>query len=60
MPASHPASRKVYVTGSRAEIRVPMREITLSGDNAPLRLYDTSGPYTDPNAEACRRLGSAG
>src|SRR4029453_17894492 len=51
MPASHPASRKIYVAGSRAEIRVPMREITLSGGNAPLRLYDTSGPYTDPNAD---------
>src|SRR5207244_2437976 len=36
------SSRKVYVDG------VPMREITLAGDNPPLRLYDTSGPYTDP------------
>jgi phosphomethylpyrimidine synthase len=51
MPASHPASRKIYTTGSRADIRVPMRQITLTGGNAPLRLYDTSGPYTDPDAD---------
>ena len=54
MPASKPASaasRKIYVTGSRADIRVPMREIALMGGNAPLRLYDTSGPYTDPTAD---------
>jgi len=49
MSQSHQASRKVYVTGSRSDIRVPMREIALSGGNLPLRLYDTSGPYTDPN-----------
>ncbi len=49
-------SKKVYVEGSRPDILVPMREITLSpttgsfGDeeNAPIRVYDTSGPYTDP------------
>src|SRR6266480_2786866 len=44
-------SRKVYVTGSRPDIRVPMREIALSGGNPPVRLYDTSGPYTDPDAD---------
>ena len=44
-------SRKVYFTGSRSEIRVPMREIPLSGGNPPVRLYDTSGPYTDPDAQ---------
>jgi phosphomethylpyrimidine synthase len=44
------SSRKVYVTGSRHDLRVPMREIALSGGNPPLRLYDTSGPYTDPDA----------
>jgi phosphomethylpyrimidine synthase len=43
-------SRKIYLTGSRPEIRVPMREIVLSGGAPPLRLYDTSGPYTDPHA----------
>jgi phosphomethylpyrimidine synthase len=51
MPQSHSSSRKVYVTGARPDIRVPMREISLTGDNPPLRLYDTSGPYTDPSAD---------
>jgi phosphomethylpyrimidine synthase len=53
MPASSQPkllSRKVYVTGSRSDIRVPMREVALSAGNVPLRLYDTSGPYTDPDA----------
>jgi phosphomethylpyrimidine synthase len=36
-----PGSRKVYVDG------VPFREVPLSGGEAPVRLYDTSGPYTD-------------
>ncbi len=48
-------SKKVYVQGSRPDIKVPMREIELNpttgsfGDeeNPPLRIYDTSGPYTD-------------
>ena len=44
------ASRKVYVAGSRPGIRVPVREITLSGGQPPVRLYDTSGPATDPDA----------
>src|SRR5438874_5365810 len=44
-------SRKVYVTGSRPDIRVPMREIALTAGNPPFRLYDTSGPYTDPSAD---------
>jgi phosphomethylpyrimidine synthase len=38
-----PSSRKVYVEG-RAGLRVPMREISLSGGEPPLRVYDTSGP----------------
>ena len=38
-----PGSRKVYVDGP-LQTRVPMREIALSGGNAPLRVYDTSGP----------------
>ncbi len=51
-----PGSKKVYVSGPNG-IRVPFREIALSptkgmrGEtelNAPLRVYDTSGPYTDP------------
>ncbi len=45
-----PASHKIYIAGSRPDIRVPMREIALSEGNPPLRLYDTSGPYTDPEA----------
>ncbi|HSJ07412.1 MAG TPA: hypothetical protein VK936_11940, partial [Longimicrobiales bacterium] len=38
-----PASSKVYVDGPHG-VRVPMREIALSGGEAPLRVYDTSGP----------------
>src|SRR5438128_4515359 len=41
-----PNSRKVYV----GQQRVPMREITQSGGNPPITVYDTSGPYTDPEA----------
>ena len=44
----NPAARKVYVTGSRPDVRVPMREIALTPPNPPVRLYDTSGPYGDP------------
>src|SRR6058998_729986 len=51
MSESRPASRKIYLQGSRPDIRVPIREIALSGGNPPLRLYDTSGPYTDPSAD---------
>ena len=46
-----PASRKVYKTGEiHTGLRVPMREITLhpSAGEAPLTVYDSSGPYTDP------------
>ena len=54
-----PGSRKVYVQGSREDLRVPMREIGLSTtptlfggeNNAPLTVYDTSGIYTDGNAQ---------
>lgn len=56
-----PGSRKIYVAGSRADIRAPFREIALSpsrsgprngaggalSENAPVRVYDCSGPYTD-------------
>ena len=60
-----PGSRKVYVEGSRPDIRVPFREISLSPtktsgadeENPPLLVYDTSGPYTDPNAEIDLRRG---
>ena len=47
--AAYPNSRKVYVEGGR--VRVPMREIALSDGEAPLRVYDTSGPHeTDVRA----------
>ena len=42
-PGAFPNARKVYVEG-RHGVRVPMREIFLSGGEAPLRVYDTSGP----------------
>ena len=54
-----PGSRKIHVAGSRADVRVPMREIELTPTprlgaaaepNAPFSVYDTSGPYTDPQA----------
>ncbi|KGM35058.1 phosphomethylpyrimidine synthase ThiC [Inquilinus limosus] len=48
-----PASRKVHVPGERhADLRVAMREIVLSPESGepPLRVYDASGPYTDPAA----------
>jgi len=62
-----PRSRKVYIEGSRPDIRVPMREITLDDtptafggeSNAPLCVYDTSGPYTDPEAAIDVRKGLA-
>ncbi len=60
-----PNSNKIYVTGSRADIRVPMREITLADTsssfgaekNPPVTVYDTSGPYTDPLANIDIRKG---
>ncbi|WP_060989917.1 phosphomethylpyrimidine synthase ThiC [Photobacterium leiognathi] len=58
----YPNSQKVYVQGSRPDLRVPMREITLADSlvggskespifepNEPVRVYDTSGFYTDPD-----------
>ncbi len=53
-----PASKKIYVTGSRPDLRVPMREITQhdtpamfgAEPNPPITVYDNSGPYTDPDA----------
>lgn len=58
---SYPNSQKVYVEGSRQDIQVPMREISLADSlvgggkdnpifepNEPIRVYDTSGVYTDP------------
>ncbi|WP_153723458.1 phosphomethylpyrimidine synthase ThiC [Sporosarcina cascadiensis] len=55
-----PASSKVYIQGSREDLRVPMREIQLSptvtdqGEfpNEPFRVYDTSGKYTEAGYKA--------
>jgi len=52
-------SKKVYVSGSRPDLRVGMREVSQSDTpasfgadkNPPITVYDTSGPYTDPNAD---------
>ena len=68
----YPNSQKVFVQGSRDDIRVGMREITLSDTlsggtrehpeftaNEPLHVYDTSGPYTDPEANIDVRAGLA-
>ena len=48
-----PNSRRIYV----GPLRVPMREIAQSGENPPLAVYDTSGPYTDPAAKIDIRKG---
>ena len=58
-------SRKVYIQGSRPDIQVPFREISLSDTpsafgaekNPPVMVYDTSGPYTDPNVNIDIRNG---
>jgi phosphomethylpyrimidine synthase len=42
------ARRKVYVAGSRPDIQVPFAEVDLTGEHLPVRLYDTSGPGSDP------------
>ncbi|ALU43824.1 MULTISPECIES: phosphomethylpyrimidine synthase ThiC [Pseudoalteromonas] len=65
-----PNSEKVYVDGEQAGVRVGMREITLSDSfiggteedpiyeqNEPVRVYDTSGPYTDPEFKLDVRTG---
>jgi len=56
---SYPASEKIYIQGSRADIQVPMRKISMSDTpahfgaekNPPIYVYDTSGVYTDPNVD---------
>jgi phosphomethylpyrimidine synthase len=62
-----PSSRKIFVPGSRPDLKVGMREVTLtptptsSGaeENPPITVYDTSGPYTDPAATIDLRKGLA-
>lgn len=61
--AAFPNSKRIYLTGSRPDLRVPMREIQLSPtmtggskdnpqftENEPVPVYDTAGPYGDPEA----------
>ncbi|HET7060624.1 MAG TPA: phosphomethylpyrimidine synthase ThiC, partial [Nitrosospira sp.] len=60
-----PKSRKVYIQGSHPDVRVPMREISQSDTpagmgaetNPPVFVYDTSGPYTDPDVAIDIRCG---
>ena len=60
-----PASRKIHVQGSRTDLRVPMREISQADTpasfgaekNPSIVVYDTSGPYTDPDARIDIRRG---
>ncbi len=62
-----PGSRKIYVQGSRPDLRVPMREVATgdaavapgAGQNAAIALYDTSGPYTDPEVSISLTQGLA-
>ncbi|MDN3638157.1 phosphomethylpyrimidine synthase ThiC [Simiduia curdlanivorans] len=62
-----PGSKKIFVQGSQADILVPMREISLADTamelgaekNPPVRVYDTSGPYTDENIVIDLRKGLA-
>ncbi len=66
---SFPNSKKIYVEGGRPDIRVPMREISLTDTpaveggqvetNPAVMVYDTSGPYTDPSVEIDIRKGLA-
>jgi len=60
-----PNSKKIYIQGSRDDIRVPMREIsqsptlvgTIKEENPSIAVYDTSGPYTDPTVDIDIRQG---
>ena len=62
-----PNSKKIYVEGSRSDLRVPMREISQSDTpasfgaepNPPIYVYDCSGPYTDPDVKIDIRQGLA-
>ncbi|GGB48988.1 phosphomethylpyrimidine synthase ThiC [Shewanella inventionis] len=69
-PLQHPNSEKVYLSGSRADINVSMREITqtdtiiggtdeqpITQGNPPIMVYDCAGAYSDPNAEINVRNG---
>ena len=64
---AYPNSDKIYLSGSRTDMRVPLRQIrqddTVSAQgrepNPPIPVYDTSGPYGDPNAEINLKQGLA-
>ena len=57
--SNFPASKKIYKTGSRPDIKVPFREVELTPtagrfgneENPPFHIYDTSGPYTEEAVE---------
>ncbi|HMN57825.1 MAG TPA: phosphomethylpyrimidine synthase ThiC, partial [Ottowia sp.] len=51
-----PASAKGAIAGSRPDIRVPVRDVRLTNGRTA-SLYDTSGPYTDPQADIDVRRG---
>jgi phosphomethylpyrimidine synthase len=51
-----PSSRKIFEVGSRPDVRVPLREVTLTNGEV-VSLYDTSGPYTDPGVAIDVRRG---
>jgi phosphomethylpyrimidine synthase len=65
LKSQFPASKKVFIQGSRPDVRVPMREIALESTkgsfdeevNEPVQVYDTSGPYTDAAYEVDIRKG---
>ena len=64
---AYPHSDKIYLSGSRADMRVPLRQIRQDDTvfaqgrepNPPIPVYDTSGPYGDPNAEIDLKQGLA-
>ena len=64
---AYPNSDKIYLAGSRADMRVPLRQIRQDDTvfaqgrepNPPIPVYDTSGPYGDPNAEIDLKQGLA-
>ncbi|WP_313818078.1 phosphomethylpyrimidine synthase ThiC [Cupriavidus sp.] len=65
---AYPASSKTYLTGSRPDLRVPLRTIlqtstrTDKGEmaNPPIPVYDTSGPYSDPDIHIDLKAGLPG
>lgn len=54
---SFPSSKKIYVEGKNPQVKVAMRELFLENSDKTFVLYDTSGPYTDPNEKIDIRKG---